>query len=137
MPALFEQIDCYQLAVSDLDAAIAFYGRLGHEVIWRTPTSAGLRMPDTDAELVVQIERPSPEIDLKVADVDAAVEQFVAAGGRVVHEPFDIAIGRAVVVADPWDNTLVLLDASKGALVTDDDRTVIGVLPRAEEPAAE
>lgn len=124
---LFRKIDGYQLAVTDLDEAVAFYGRLGHEMRWRTPTAAALRMPDTDAELVVQIERRQPEIDLKVTDVDDAVRHFVTAGGRVLHEPFDISIGRAVVVADPWDNVLVLLDNSKGVLVTDDDGIVTGV----------
>ncbi len=43
--------------------------------------------------------------------------------------PFDIQIGRAVVVEDPWGNRFVLLDASKGLLVTDADGNVIGNAP--------
>jgi lactoylglutathione lyase len=113
---LIRKVDCVQLAVPDLDAGIAFYGRLGHELVWRRPTSAGLRLPDTDAELVLQAERPDPETDLLVDDADAAVERFVAAGGSAVVEPFDIEIGRCAVVADPWGNRLVLLDLSKGRL---------------------
>ena len=120
---LIRKVDCVQLPVPDLDAGIAFYGRLGHEVVWRRPTSAGLRLPDTDAELVLQTERPDPEADLLVDDADASVERFVAsverfvaAGGPAVVEPFDIEIGRCAVVADPWGNRLVLLHLSKGRL---------------------
>ena len=123
---LLRKVDCLALRVADLDHALAFYGLLGHTLIWRTPTAAGLRLPESDAELVLQTERPGPETDLTVEDVGQAVERFVAAGGRVVVEPFDIAIGRCAVVADPWDNQLVLLDNSKGQLVTDDEGNVIG-----------
>ena len=35
--ALFRKIDCLQIPVSDLDAALAFYrDRLGHALKWRT-----------------------------------------------------------------------------------------------------
>jgi hypothetical protein len=43
--------------------------------------------------------------------------------------PFDIQIGRAVVIQDPWGNRFVLLDTSKGLLVTDDDGYVVGNAP--------
>jgi lactoylglutathione lyase len=127
--ALFRKVDCLALRVPDLNEAIDFYGRLGHEVLWRTTTGAGLRLPESEAELVVQTERPGPETDLTVDDVAAAVERFVAAGGRVVVGPFDIAIGRCAVVADPWDNHLVILDNSKGRLITDEAGNVTGVEP--------
>ncbi len=113
---LFRKIDCIRLPVDNLDEAIAYYRRLGHEVIWRRPTQAGLRLPDTDAELVVQTENPDPEIDLLVGDADAAAGVFSNAGGRVVLQPFDIEIGRCVVVEDPWGNRLVLLDSRSGPL---------------------
>ncbi len=125
---LFRKVDCLALRVTDLDDAIDFYAGLGH-VLWRTTTSAGLRLPESDAELVLQTERPGPETDLTVAEVPAAVERLVAAGGRVVVEPFDIAIGRCAVVADPWDNHLLILDNSKGHLVTDEAGNVTGVKP--------
>jgi (p)ppGpp synthase/HD superfamily hydrolase len=47
--------------------------------------------------------------------------------------PFDIQIGRAVVVSDPWDNQLVLLDSSKGQLITDGEGRVVGVGRRLTE----
>ncbi len=123
---LFRKIDSLQLPVPDLSAALAFYrDRLGHELIWRTPTAAGLRMPDSDAEIVVQTERPDVETDLLVESADAAAQRFRQAGGRIVVEPFDIAIGRCAVVEDAWGNRLVLLDSSKGLLVTDADANVV------------
>jgi predicted enzyme related to lactoylglutathione lyase len=51
------------------------------------------------------------------------------AGGRVVVAPFDIPVGRVAVVADPFGNTLVLLDLSKGRYVTDSTGNVTGVTP--------
>jgi len=125
---LFRKIDCVRLHVTDLEAALTFYrDRLGHELIWRTEGSAGLRMPETDAEIVLQTDREGEEIDFLVDSADAASQRFEASGGEIVVPPFDIAIGRCAVVRDPWGNELVLLDASKGCLVTDADGNVIGV----------
>jgi lactoylglutathione lyase len=84
-------------------------------------------MAQTDAEIVVQTERSHLEVNLKVALADEAVQRFVEAGGKLVAGPFDITIGRCAVVLDPWGNALVLLDSSKGRLVTDEKGAVIGV----------
>lgn len=126
--SLFEKIDCLQIPVPDLEVGLAFYrDKLGHELIWRTETAAGLRMPETDAEIVIQTERPQLEANLKVASADIAAERIVEAGGKLVVGPFDIQIGRCAVVLDPWGNTLVLLDMSKGRLATDESGNVTGV----------
>ena len=45
----------------------------------------------------------------------------------MLNGPFEIQIGLCAVVADPWDNLLVLLDNTKGVLVTDAEGNVIGV----------
>ena len=128
---LFEKVDCLSLPVKDLDAALAFYSdQLGHELIWRTDTSAGLRLPNSDAELVVHTEDRPAETDLMVSSVPEAVERFTNAGGRVVAGPFEIQIGMCVVVLDPWDNVLVLLDNSKGMLQVDENKRVVGNDPR-------
>lgn len=127
---LFQKVDCIRLPVADLDAALTFYSdELGHSLIWRTATSAGLALPGTEAELVLHTEGGAPEVDLLVESADAAAEEFSAAGGKVLAGPFDIQIGRSVVVQDPWGNELVLLDMSKGALLTDADGNVIGNKP--------
>ncbi len=134
-PPLLRKVDCLQLPVPDLDAGLAFYrDGLGHELIWRTDTAVGLRMPETDAEIVLQIERPQPEVDVLVTSVEAAAALIVDAGGSVVVPPFDIRIGRCAVVQDPWGTLLTVLDMSKGALVTDADGAVIGIAGRAAEP---
>ena len=126
-PPLISKVDCVQLHVDDLDAGIAFYrDRLGHELIWRSEFAVGLRLPDTDAEIVLQTRREEPETDLVVASADEAASRFESAGGAVVVPPFDIQIGRCVVVEDPWGNRLFLLDNSKGPLVTDAHGGVVG-----------
>ncbi len=124
---LFRKVDCLALPVSDLEAAVTFYGSLGHSVIWRTGTAVALRLPNCEAELVLQTERSNPETDLMVDSVREAISTFVAAGGRIVVEEFDIPIGRCAVIADPWDNQLVILDNSKGEYTTDADGRVTGV----------
>lgn len=127
MDPLLRKVDAVVMAVSDVDEGLAFYrDALGHALIWRTPTAAGLRMAESDTELVLQTERSSQETDILVTSVDEAVEQIVAIGGSLLVEPFDIAVGRCAVAADPWGNQLVLLDMSKGRLVTDQTGRVIG-----------
>ncbi len=65
------------------------------------------------------------EVDLLVDSVDKAVQTFEKAGGQIVEPPFDIPIGRCAVVKDPWDNPLVVLDASKGLLKVDPEGNVL------------
>lgn len=123
---LSSRVDCLQIPVPDLEAGLSFYrDRLGHELLWRTATAAGLRMPGTDAELVLQTERPELEVNLLVASADAAVTLISQAGGQVVEPPFDIRMGRCAVLLDPWGNRLVVLDLSKGLLVTDEHGNVL------------
>ena len=125
--ALLRKVDCVRLYVPDLEAGLTFYrDRLGHELIWRTATAAGLRLPETDAELVIQTEEQRQEIDLLVDSADEAAKFIQQAGGKVIVPPFDIQIGRCVVVEDPWSNPLVLLDMSKGSLTTDAEGNVTG-----------
>jgi hypothetical protein len=109
---------------------LAFYrDRLGHQLIWRTERAVGLRLPESDTELVLQTEREGLEPNLLVASADDAAQRIAEAGGSIVVPPFDIQIGRCVVVRDPWGTVLVLLDMSKGTLLTDGDGNVIGNQP--------
>jgi lactoylglutathione lyase len=128
MPSpLFHKVDCIRLSVKDLDYGLEFYrDQLGLELIWKTQYAVGLRMPDDTTEIVLHTEPKALEIDLKVQSADKAASQFEEAGGVVVVTPFDIQIGRCVVVRDPWGNELVLLDSSKGFLKTDSEGNVIG-----------
>jgi predicted enzyme related to lactoylglutathione lyase len=125
---LFKRIDCVRLPVSDLESGLAFYqDRIGLELIWVTEESAGLKMPEDDSEIVLYTESRGEEIDILVDSADDAARSFESAGGEVVVQPFDIRIGRCAVVKDPWGNELVLLDNSKGRLVTDEGFNVVGV----------
>jgi predicted enzyme related to lactoylglutathione lyase len=127
---LVRKIDAIQIHVLDLEAGLAFYrDRLGHQVIWRTERAVGLRLPDTDAELVLQTDREGLELNLLVESADQAAQRVVEAGGAIAVPPFDIQVGRCVVVRDPWGTALVLLDMSKGRLITDADGNVLGNQP--------
>jgi predicted enzyme related to lactoylglutathione lyase len=122
---LLHKIDCVRLYAPDLNASLTFYrDRLGHDLIWRTEHALGLRMPDSDAEIVLQTETAGQEIDFAVDSADAAARRITEAGGKIIVPPCDIQIGRCVVVQDPWQNPLVLLDTSKGLLATDADGKV-------------
>lgn len=124
---LIRKVDCVRLYVSDLEAGLSFYrDRLEHKLIWRTATAAGLLLPETDSELVIQTEEQRQEIDFLVDSADAAADFMEKAGGKVIVPPFDIQIGRCTVLEDPWGNPLVLLDTSKGPLKTDEDGNIIG-----------
>jgi catechol 2,3-dioxygenase-like lactoylglutathione lyase family enzyme len=126
--SLITKVDAVMLRVPSLDEGLAFYrDRLGHQLIWRSDTAAGLAMSESNAELVIATDL-GPETDLMVDSVEAAVEEFVAAGGRVRVEPKDIPIGRLAVVLDPFGNELVLLDSSKGHFTTDEAGHVTGVI---------
>lgn len=66
---------------------------------------------DKDAEIVLQSERPEPEVDILVASVEDALATIVAAGRRFVTPP---------------SAALVILDKGKGMLVTDTNGNAIG-----------
>lgn len=130
---LLRKVDCISLPVDDLDAALRFYQEsLGHELVWRDGRAAGLRLPDSTAELVLHTDRRGAETDLTVESVPEAVARFVRAGGSLVVEPFEIRIGLCAVVRDPWQNELVILDQSKGLLEVDEEGNVVG--NRVSEP---
>jgi predicted enzyme related to lactoylglutathione lyase len=117
-----------QVPVPDLDEGLGFYrDRLGHELVWRSETAAGLRLGDSGTELVLQTQRPEPEVDFLVDSVEAAAARVVRAGGAVLVGPVDIPVGRVVVVADPFGNPLTIVDLSRGRYVTDADGNVTGV----------
>jgi orotate phosphoribosyltransferase len=134
MPApLIRKVDCVSLPVASLDDALAFYrDRLGHRLIWRTVSACGLRLADSETELVLHTDRRPPAAELLVESVGEAVVRFQRAGGTLVTGPFDIQIGRCAVVSDPWGNQLVLLDISKGPLKPDVEDDVAGLLPKRE-----
>ena len=132
---LLRKVDCIQLPVPDLEGGLAFYrDRLGHELVWRTEEAAGLRLADSDSELVLQTRRPQPEVDFLVDSVDQAATELTRAGSTVVVEPFDIPVGRVAVIADPFGNPLTILDLTKGRYLTDADGNVTGIAEADKAP---
>ena len=124
---LIRKVDSIQFYVSDIEAGLRFYrDQLGHKLKWRTDQAAGLKMPESDTEIVIQTSRKEQETDLLVESVEKAIDILVKNGARVLVPVFDIQVGRCAVVDDPWGNHLVLMDLSKGLLVTDDEGYVIG-----------
>lgn len=106
--------------VPDIDSGLRFYcGRLGHALLWRNDAigQAGLGLPESDSELVLTTQLDYAPNWL-VSSADEAADAIRAAGGRVITEPFDIPVGRVTVIADLFDNVLILLDLSKGSYAT-------------------
>jgi catechol 2,3-dioxygenase-like lactoylglutathione lyase family enzyme len=93
MTPLFQKVDCISLPVDDLDSALAFYEKaLGHELIWRDETGAGMRLADSGAELVLHTDDRPMETDLTVESVPDAISMFTGAGGKVL-------LGRSMFVS--------------------------------------
>lgn len=131
----FRKIDAVTVPVPDLDTGLDFYGRvLGHRTAWRNDAvgQAGLHLADADSELVLTT-RQSYQPNWLVDDVPACVQVFLDHGGELVREPFDLPVGRAAVVRDPFGTLLVLVDLSKGRYTTGPDGAVTGV--RDPDPA--
>ncbi len=126
---MFKLIDCIRIRVPTLEKGVDFYvQKLGHEIIWRTPTAIGLKLPKSKSEVVVHIEpEEGLEVDFKVEDVTAACAEYSKSGGKIVVKPFDIPIGKCCVVEDPFGNSYILLDSSKGTYETDASKKVIGL----------
>ncbi|MEJ1105883.1 MULTISPECIES: VOC family protein [unclassified Kribbella] len=129
MMGLLRKVDAVTIRVPDLDTGLDFYrDQLGHELLWRNDeiNQAGLRLPDSDTEIVLSTALDYAPTWL-VSSADEAAEQIASKGGRLVSAPFDVPVGRCAVVEDPFGNTLVILDLSKGLYTTDSHGKVTGV----------
>jgi lactoylglutathione lyase len=124
---LFKNVDCIQVYVPNLEKGIDFYcNHLGLKIIWKTDSEVGLGMADNVTEIIIQNKENKQEIDIKVDSVVEAVERINKAGGRILFGPFDIKIGKCAVVTDLWDNKYIILDSTKGILITDNEGNIIG-----------
>lgn len=126
---LLRKVDAVTFNVPDLDAGLAFYrDALGHQLRWRNDEigQAALSVPDADTEIVLTTSN-GYEPNWLVASADAAAAEVERNGGRILAPPFDIPVGRVAVVADPFDNVLVLVDLSKGTYGTDEHGDVTSV----------
>lgn len=114
---MLREIDCVMVRVPDLAAATEFYASVfGLRPLWSDEVSVGMAMPDTGTEIVLHtMDLPADRsVCYVVDDVPTAVAGYRRSGCTVTVEPFDIVIGRCAVVADPYGNSLCVLDRSKG-----------------------
>jgi lactoylglutathione lyase len=124
---LFRNIDCIQLYIPNIQQGIEYYcNSLGLRIIWKSDSAVGLGMSEGITEIVIQNERNTQEFDIKVDSVTDAIIEIERAGGQIVCGPFDIKIGKCAVVKDPWNNQYVILDATKGTFITDNEGNIIG-----------
>ena len=89
----------------------------GLKQLWQDGDTVGLGFPETEAEIVLHNDPNIPtqvEVHYLVDDVTAAVEVFRQTGCEIVEEPFDIAIGKCIVIRDPFGTLMCVLDISKG-----------------------
>lgn len=104
--------------VDDIDTARDFYLRVfGMLPAWRDATSAGLKFPESDAEVVLHNIASIParvDVTYLVDDVVAAVAALTAEGCAIAAAPFDVAIGKCAVIADPFGTPLTIIDMTKG-----------------------
>jgi catechol 2,3-dioxygenase-like lactoylglutathione lyase family enzyme len=107
-----EQVDFVSVPTRDMDRALAFYRDvLGlpesefSEGELETPNvTLSFWSPEADAE---PFEANTAGIGLRVADVEAAVEEFRAAGGEVIGIE-DSGVCHMGFVKDPDGNVLIL-----------------------------
>lgn len=124
---LLQKIDSIRIPVPDIETGLEFYrDQLGHVLIWRLPHGAGLRMPGSNAELVLVPLGEDLQVNFQVASADTAAERFSESGGKVLVPPFSTLNGRAAVVQDPFGNVYALRDDHLGELVTDEQGAVLG-----------
>src|SRR3954469_7175259 len=108
---LLRRVDAVTVPVPTLEEGLRFYGEaLGHELLWRNDDigQAGLRLPDSDTEIVLTERQAYEPVWLVSSAVDAA-RAVTDAGGHVVAGPLDVPVGTVVVVRDPFGNRVVLI----------------------------
>jgi lactoylglutathione lyase len=112
------KIDCIMVKVDDVERASEFYIRVfGMHPTWRDATSAGLRFPESDAEIVLHNILDTParvDVTYLVDDVIAAVRALKAEGCIVAAPPFEVVIGKCAVIVDPFGTPMTIIDMTKG-----------------------
>jgi len=112
------KIDCIMVKVDDVERAREFYINVfGMHPTWRDATSAGLRFPESDAEIVLHNIADIParvDVTYLVDDVVAAVATLKGEGCTIIEAPFDVAIGKCAVILDPFGTPMTIIDMTKG-----------------------
>jgi lactoylglutathione lyase len=115
---MFKKIDCVMIRVDDVAAGEKFYTEVfGLVPRWREAGSVGMRLPETDAEIVLHNNAAIPnkvEVHYLVDDVVEAVKRYAEKGCSILVQPFDVLIGKCAVIQDPFATTICLLDLTSG-----------------------
>jgi predicted enzyme related to lactoylglutathione lyase len=116
-------VDNVLVAVGDFELALDFYaGRLGLPLKFQLPNLgiACFRLGAEEPGLIVRAgdvhargARDTPRLWLEVRDARAAAVELGERGMTTLGEPFEVATGWTVEVADPWGNVLGLTDYTK------------------------
>ena len=114
--------------VNDVDASIAFYSAIGFVLAdrWGPPfavmTLNDLTLwvsgPGTSAsKTLLDGSKPQPggwnRFVIEVSDIDAAMKELTAQGGRFRSEPIQGPGGRQVLCEDPSGNPIELFEAKQ------------------------
>lgn len=111
--ALFRNVEGIELYVEDLKEGLEYYTRLGFKVLNVAEDSIAIAMEDDSMEIVLQNKIKKQHICIHVESVTKAIEELNAAGGKVIGEIFDSALGKCAIVQDKWDNQYIIRDFSK------------------------
>lgn len=116
-------VDNVLVSVGDFEVALDFYaGTLGLPIKFQLPHLgvAAFRLGSEEPGLLVRAgavhgreARETPRIWLEVRDARAAADHLREHGVPALGEPFEVATGWTVEVADPWGNVIGLTDYTK------------------------
>ncbi|OIJ64218.1 VOC family protein [Streptomyces mangrovisoli] len=112
------------LPVGDLDEAVDFYRRAGFAVGFRFDAGgiASLKVGGETPGILLRAEEavghrpppwPSGRVWVEVADARLAAKVLTNRGIRLLDEPFAVATGWTVEIADPWGNVVGFTDYGK------------------------
>jgi predicted enzyme related to lactoylglutathione lyase len=116
-------VDNAMFAVGDFEVAMEFYSsRLGLPLKFQLPDRgiAGFRLGPEEPGLFIHVRsvvpegpRETPRLWLEVRDARAAAAELRSRGVVPLEDPFEVATGWTVEVADPWGNVIGLTDYTK------------------------
>ena len=121
---VLKKINAVLVKVPSIQEGLDFYReQLGLQTFWKKDDMAAVRLGDGQLVMSTTLD---PETNILVESAEHAAKVFEKAGGKIVSPPEDIAVGKLVIVEDPFGNQLTLLDFSKGFYKMDKSGNVVG-----------
>ncbi len=111
-PPVIGDISWYELATSDINGALDFYGKLfgwtldsdmdmGPNGIYRLFARNGVQMGGMYNTSAAMPMPPSWSFYVHVDDIHAAAERVTAAGGKIMQPPMEVPGGMIFIASDP------------------------------------